>query len=75
MRPEGWTELGAHPCSGDGCLECRDYANREAGADAYEEGLMREGIDYSEPSIICAEDNTVIYKGKKGKLVFIEGKR
>ena len=44
MRPEGWPELGEHPCSGDGCLECRDYANREAGADAMLEGL-REEVD------------------------------
>ncbi len=43
MRPEGWEELGEHPCSGDGCLQCRDYANKEAGADAMLEGLKKSG--------------------------------
>ena len=44
MRPEGWEKLGEHRCSGDGCLQCRDVANREAGADAYEELIKKDAL-------------------------------
>jgi len=40
-RPEGWLKLGEHPCSGDGCLECRDYTNKEVGADAMLEAIWK----------------------------------
>ncbi len=40
-RPKDWEKLGEHACSGDGCLECRDYTNKEAGADAILEAIWK----------------------------------
>lgn len=77
MRPEGWEKLEEHPCSGEGCLQCRDYANREAGADAMLEGLWEEGCD------LTKEENQMNIAGRavmdmivgnkvcKGRWVFI----
>ncbi len=72
-RPEGWVKLEEHPCSGDGCLQCRDYANREAGADAMLEGLKKDAYaeiknDY-DPIYMFGIDETM--ELPKGHLVFI----
>ena len=70
MRPEGWEELGDHPCGGDGCLQCRDYANKEAGADAMLEGLMT-GVRYRVVAeYVDGQEQTI--DSKNGYLVFIE---
>lgn len=60
-RPEEWKQLNNHPCSGDGCLECRDYANREAGADAMLEGLLANGLKVNNLSLEHQGKGTVIF--------------
>lgn len=69
-RPDGWEAKPEHPCAGDGCLECRDYSNRETGADA-----MLEGLKANSPSFEFSEkwekvSFDIIGKGR-AYLVFI----
>lgn len=84
-RPEGWEILGEHPCGGDGCLQCRDYANKEAGADAMLEGLKKNAkkIDTGDELALKWESSPrtadelvqsgyLVSYGLKGHLVFIE---
>ena len=73
MRPEGWEEVINENCSidkGPGFY----VAGFEAGADAYEKGLKKEGYHITEAHYV---DYPVLIsflklKGRKGHLVFIE---
>lgn len=62
-RPDGWPKLGEHPCGGKGCLECRDSANKEAGADALMEALFKLAKASPTGTFTIDSRNQSIYKG------------
>lgn len=82
MRPKGWATRSVKSYMGKDMKDCTGREIFEAGADAYEEGLRKEGLIVSDKYVTTIEvsiigDNPLLkqmklIEFKSGRVVFIE---